>query len=142
MGTNRVEVELEFEQLRGIDSEAPIMKMDRRQFGFGSTAALFGLGAGGELVAQRPEANSSVPSGASHSSYFFKNPTFEYTFLISLGRAYHSAGNVGKVLYLSRQVEDGNFESAFVAFKRAGDEARTMAEESASQGHQESARQA
>ena len=95
----------------------PAVKMDRRQFGFGSTAVLFGLRAGGELVAQRPEEHSSIPSGASHSAYFFKNPTFEYTFLISLGRAYHTAGNVGKVLYLSRQMEDGNFESAVVAFK-------------------------
>jgi hypothetical protein len=76
--------------------------MDRRQFGFGTTAALFGLSAAREVRAQSPEGRSSAPSGASHSSYFFKNPTFEYTFLISLGRAYHSAGNVGKVLYLSK----------------------------------------
>jgi hypothetical protein len=52
------------------------------------------------------------------------------------------AGNVGKVLYLSKQIEDGNFEGAYQAFKQAGDEARTIAEESASQGHKESARQA
>ena len=49
---------------------------------------------------------------------------------------------MGKVLYLTRQVEDGNFESAFLAFKQAGDEARAQAEESASHGHKESARQA
>jgi pimeloyl-ACP methyl ester carboxylesterase len=49
---------------------------------------------------------------------------------------------VGKVLYLTRQVEDGNFESAFLAFKQAGDEARALAEESESDGHKESARQA
>jgi hypothetical protein len=46
------------------------------------------------------------------------------------------------VLYLTRQVEDGNFESAYLAFKQAGDEARLLAEESASGGHKESARQA
>lgn len=63
-------------------------------------------------------------------------------FLTSLGRAYHSAGNVGKVLYLTRQVEDGNFESAYLAFKQAGDEARQLAEESLSRKHRESARQA
>ena len=79
---------------------------------------------------------------STRAPYFFKNPTFEIIFLTSLGRAYHSAGNVGKVLYLMGQVEDGNFESAFVAFKQAGDEARAIAEESASHGHKESARQA
>src|SRR5208282_4842165 len=82
------------------------------------------------------------PAGAARPPYLFKNPTFEVIFLTSLGRAYHSAGNVGKVLYLTRQVEDGNFESAFLAFKQAGDEARALAEESLSRGHGESARQA
>ncbi len=43
---------------------------------------------------------------------------------------------------MTRQVEDGNFESAYLAFKQAGDEARAQAEESASHGHKESARQA
>ena len=41
--------------------------------------------------------------------YLFQNPTFENIFLTSLGRAYYSGGNVGKVLYLSRQVKDGDF---------------------------------
>lgn len=118
------------------------MDMGRRQFGFGTAATLFGLSVSRELRAQKPEEHSSAPSGASHSTYFFKNPTFEYVFLVSLGRAYHSAGNVGKVLYLTKQVEDGNFESAFTAFKQAGDEARVLAEDSASHGHKESARQA
>jgi hypothetical protein len=84
----------------------------------------------------------ATPSGAMHSSYFFKHPTFEYVFLVSLGRAYQMAGNVGKVLYLSKQIEDGYFESAYQNFKQAGDEARAIAEESASQGHKESGWQA
>ncbi|HEX4166464.1 MAG TPA: prolyl oligopeptidase family serine peptidase [Bryobacteraceae bacterium] len=63
-------------------------------------------------------------------------------FLTSLGRAYHSAGDIGKVLYLTRQVEDSNFESAFQVFKQAGDEARAQAESSTRGGHLESARQA
>jgi dienelactone hydrolase len=76
------------------------------------------------------------------TSYFFNDRTFETIFLTSLGRAYHSGANPGKVLYLTRQVKDGDFESAFVAFKRAGDEARAQAEESLAGGHRESARQA
>jgi hypothetical protein len=46
------------------------------------------------------------------------------------------------VLFLTRQVKDGDFESAFVAFRQAGDEARAQAEESLAGGHRESARQA
>jgi pimeloyl-ACP methyl ester carboxylesterase len=122
--------------------------MNRRQFNLRMTAAMFGLsalpqrlGASPQPDAQKAE-HSGAPSGALHSTYFFKHPTFEYVFLVSLGRAYQRAGNVGKVLYLSKQIEDGNFESAYQAFKQAGDEARAMAEESAGQGHKESARQA
>ena len=99
------------------------------------------LGAGPQPDGQKSD-HPATPSGAMHSSYFFKHPTFEYVFLVSLGRSYQMAGNVGKVLYLGRQIEDGNFESAYQAFKRAGDEARAIAEESASRGHKESARQA
>jgi hypothetical protein len=114
------------------------MNLDRRQFGLGLAAAMFGLSAS----AQDPKSQPSAPSAASHPPYFFKHPTFEMIFLTSLGRAYHSGGNVGKVLYLTRQVEDGDFEGAYLAFKQAGDEARALAEESASHGHRESARQA
>jgi pimeloyl-ACP methyl ester carboxylesterase len=122
--------------------------MNRRQFNLRMAAAMLGLstlpkrlGASPQPDAQKAD-RSGAPSGALHSTYFFKHPTFEYVFLVSLGRAYQRAGNVGKVLYLSRQIEDGDFESAYQAFRQAGDEARTMAEESASQGHKESARQA
>ena len=118
------------------------MKTDRRQFNLGITAALLGLGAYPRLLAQAPADAAAKSPAAARPPYFFKNPTFEYTFQISLGRAYQSGGNVGKVLYLSRQVENGNFESAYLAFKQAGDEARAEAADSASRGHKESARQA
>lgn len=45
-------------------------------------------------------------------------------------------------MYLASQIEDGNFESAYQAYKRAGDEACEIAEDSKSRGHKESARQA
>jgi Prolyl oligopeptidase family len=107
------------------------MTATRRQFGIGLTAALLGSRA----HAQESRSSARPP-------YFFKDPTFEVIFLTSLGRAYQSGGNVGKILHLTRQVEDGNFESAFLAFNQAGDEARALAEESAGRGHRESARQA
>jgi hypothetical protein len=125
------------------------MKLSRKQFGLGVLAA--GLGAG--ITAQHDGAHAqgtppstsnlpTTPSGAHQATYFFKNSAFEYVMLISLGRAYHQGGNIGKVLYVIRQIEDGNFESAYRAVMAAGDEARAMAEESARGGHVESARQA
>ena len=122
------------------------MNVNRRQFGLGLTASLAGLGAAAALDAQSQTSQGTTAAGSNTATakphYFFKNPTFEIIFLTALGRAYGSAGNVGKVLYLTRQVEDGNFETAFNAFKSAGDEARSQAEESLAGGHKESARQA
>ena len=99
------------------------------------------------MTAQSAPAENSdnvptTPSGARQKKYFFKNSAFEYVFLTCLARAYNQVGDVGKVLYLIRQVEDGNFESAFTIVKAAGDEARALAETSARKGHKESARQA
>ena len=118
------------------------MKTDRREFGLGLTAALIGIGSDPRLLSQQKSGSPSAHPTAKRPPYLFKNSIFEFVFLISLGRAYSSAGDVGKVLYISTQVEDGDFESAYVAFKKAGDEARAEAEDSASRGHRESARQA
>ncbi len=118
------------------------MNRDRRQFSLGMTAALIGLTASPGRGARELADFSGAGPERAHPPYFFKNPTFEIIFLTSLGRAYHSGGNVGKVLYLTTQVEDGNFESAYTVFHQAGDEACEQAEESASHGHTESARQA
>jgi hypothetical protein len=49
---------------------------------------------------------------------------------VVLARVPFSGANPGKVLYLTRQVKDGDFESAFVVFRQAGEEARAQAEES------------
>jgi hypothetical protein len=125
------------------------MELSRKQFGLGIIAA--GLGA--RMTSQHDRAQAqgtppstsnlpTTPSGAHQATYFFKNSAFEYVMLISLGRAYHQGGNIGKVLYVIRQIEDGNFESAYWAMMAAGDEARAMAEESTRGGHIESARQA
>ncbi|HEY5818824.1 MAG TPA: prolyl oligopeptidase family serine peptidase [Mesorhizobium sp.] len=125
------------------------MKLTRKQFGLGIVAA--GAGAGMTVTqasAQSPgntqESNNlpTTPLAANQTTYFFNNSAFEFVLLTTLGRAYHQGGNVGKVLYVIRQIEDGNFESAYQAMVAAGDEARAIAEDSASGGHVESARQA
>jgi hypothetical protein len=120
------------------------VNVNRRQFGFGLAAS--SLATLTASIATEAQASQDKPAAASGDvpkpHYFFKHPTFEIIFLTALGRAYHCGGNPGKVLYISRQVEDGNFESAFTAFKSAGDEARSIADDSSSRGHKESARQA
>ena len=115
----------------------------RRTFHFGFAAAgLRPFGASYLVGAQNiPQKQPSLEKANPHH-YLFHDRTFEIIFLTSLGRAYHSGADVGKVLYLTRQVTDGNYESAFTAFKAAGDEARAEAEESLAEGHRESARQA
>ena len=111
------------------------MDVMRRQLSFGVAAALVGAAVDRGVGAQEAKpADAPLPA-----HYFFKHPVFEMIAVTSLGRAYHSAGNVGKVLWFTKQIEDGNFESAFIAFKRAGDEAREAAGKSAAKGHRESA---
>jgi len=119
----------------------------RKQFNLGMIATGLGGGMAADPSAaqERPQPATNLPttpSAPGQTSYFFKNSAFEFVFLASLGRAYHQGGNVGKVLHVIRQVEDGNFESAWQALIAAGDEARGMAEESQAGGHAESARQA
>jgi hypothetical protein len=80
--------------------------------------------------------------GAKDASYFFRDPSFEFNFLIALGGAYYQAANPGKILWLTRQVKDGDPEDAFQAMKAAGDEAMATADASAGKGRRESARQA
>ncbi len=115
------------------------MLISRRNFPLVLGAAAL---SGSSLATSSSAHAEFAPEQNSSPKYFFNDRTFETIFLTSLGRAYHSGANPGKVLYLTRQVKDGDFESAFVAFKNAGDEARGQAEDSAAGGHRESARQA
>ncbi len=117
------------------------MEWNRRQVNVGLLAsALFGTGP--LLHGQADQTKAGATPAAGRRNYFFQNSTFAMLFLTSLGRAYHSGGDVGKVLYLTRQVEDGNYESASSRLSRPAIEARALAEESAAAGHRESARQA
>jgi hypothetical protein len=116
------------------------MTISRRRFPFALGAATFCLSNADDLAQASSQASAQVnaPKG---DHYLFQDEIFEIIFLTSLGRAYHSGGDVGRVLYLTRQVKDGDFESAYRAFKQAGDEARAVAEDSIAGGHRESARQ-
>lgn len=89
-----------------------------------------------------PDEAAGPPGGAKGAAFFFQDPTFEFNFLIALGGAYYQAVDVGKVLHLTRQVKDGDYQDALDALTAAGDEAMATAANSASRGHRESARQA
>lgn len=110
----------------------------------GLAMAAAGGPAGGQTTAPPVAGDEPAgpPGGARGEPYFFRDPTFEFTFLIALGSAYYQAGDVGKILYLTRQVKDGDYEGAYQALKAAGDEAMAVAASSESRGHRESARQA
>lgn len=125
------------------------MKLTRKHFSLGMAA--IGLSGGTAAApgaadaqgrAQQTTNLPTTPSAAHQATYFFKSSAFEFVFLTSLGRAYHQGGDTGRLLYLIRQIEDGNFESAYQNMIAAGHESRAMAEDSASGGHIESARQA
>jgi dienelactone hydrolase len=73
---------------------------------------------------------------------FFANPEFEFNFLIAFGRAYYGGGDIGRLLVIVEQIKDGDSESAYQAFRAAGDEAYSLATTAAQRGHTVSARQA
>ena len=104
------------------------------------------IASGGTAAAQAtPESGGEAagpPGGAMGKPFFFNDPTFEFNFLIAFGGAYYQAANPGKLLWVTRQIKDGDSEGAFQALKAAGDEAMAIADGSAGKGHRESARQA
>lgn len=118
------------------------MDSERRRFAKRAASMFLAAPIRGKNDSQNAARSSPAITNTTHPVRHFENPLFEYTFLISLGRSYHSAGNIGKVRYIAEQIRDGDFESAFQAFKLAGDEAHTLAEQCADSGHRVSAREA
>lgn len=115
------------------------MNLNRRSFGVGLAAATVNLGFSRQGASQTAGPRTA---GSPKKPFFFHDDLLETIFLTSLGRSYHLGGDVGKVFYLARQVQEGDYEAAYDAFKSAGDEARSTAESCAASGHKESARQA
>jgi hypothetical protein len=73
---------------------------------------------------------------------FFENTGFEFAFLTALGRSYHHGGDIGKLLHVASQIQDGDAEGAFRAFYKAGEAAEKVAQQSAHNEHRVSAREA
>lgn len=121
-------------------------EMTRRTIlGHGVAGGVAMAAAGGASAAggaEQGEAAGGPPGGSKGDPYFFRSSTLEFNFLIALGGAYYQGVNPGKLLWLTRQIKDGDDESAWQALKAAGDEAMAIGDGSAARGHRESARQA
>ena len=78
------------------------MHISRRTFNF--LCGVVGLGGLGPSVQAYAQDSEKPAEQKQRPHYFFADRTFEMIFLTTLGRAYSSAANPGKVLYLTRQV--------------------------------------
>jgi pimeloyl-ACP methyl ester carboxylesterase len=114
-------------------------RSSRRAFLRSSAASVVGLGA---VKGMADEVGTPAPRPPGGAPRFFRDPMTSFTFLCALGRTYYTSGNIGKLLYLAGQIEDDNAESGFQAYKKAADEARSLAESAERRGHKVSARQA
>ncbi len=121
------------------DSSSP--RPSRRSFLSVSAAAAVGLGARVFAAAEHPQRGATRATAAGDRGRFFTDPSFEFIFQASLGQAYYRCGNVGKLLAIASEIEDGDSESAYHAFRMAGDEARDLAESAARRAHRVSARE-
>lgn len=113
----------------------------RRRF-LGGTLAATGAVAGGIAVNLFDRSASKAKLKSALSGQLFEDPTFDFQTRIMLGSSYYGCGNPGKLSVILSQIEDGNPESAFQAFFKAGLEARQWANEALEKQHLESARQA
>ncbi len=65
------------------------MNTSRRKFNLAAAFGFLGSGAGSRLLAQSPQQ-------ATGGAKFFKDPTFQFIFTISLGQSYYSGETRGR----------------------------------------------
>lgn len=94
--------------------------------------------ASGVAAAVASAAQTPPPTPASPLT----DPDFGFTAQIALGGSYYRAGDPGKLLAIVSGIKAGDFESAWQAYRKAGVEARELAEAAATQHHKVSAREA
>src|SRR5580704_6449817 len=75
-------------------------------------------------------------------SRFFEDPEINYVFQVMLGGAYYRTADIGACLAIADQIVDGDRSSALRALLVAGDRLSAIAEASATNGLQSSAREA
>lgn len=108
--------------------------IDRRSF--------LALGASATAAAAAQSPPPPAAEEAAKPTSPFDDPDFGFTAQIALGGSYYRGGDPGKLLAIVSQIKAGDFESAWLAYRDAGVEARTLAEQSAAKRHNVSAREA
>src|SRR5919206_4789908 len=73
---------------------------------------------------------------------FFKDDDFEFMMLMALGATYYKGADVGECLSTAASIEDSDYEGWYRAWRTTADRVRGIAERSATEGHQASARDA
>jgi hypothetical protein len=73
---------------------------------------------------------------------FFKDDDFEFMMLLALGATYYKGADVGECLSTAASIEDSDYEGWYRAWRTTADRVRGIAEQSATKGHQASARDA
>jgi Prolyl oligopeptidase family len=115
--------------------------LNRTHF-LGATAA---LGAGG-LGLARAGAQTQAPTPAAttprNAAAFLKDPSMNFVLLGVLGSAYYRAADVGAVLTMIGDIEDGNPASAYTVLDTNGTRLRGIADAALAAGHRVSAREA
>jgi alpha-beta hydrolase superfamily lysophospholipase len=113
----------------------------RREF-IGYTA-LAALGTGARILPAGNQKQDGAPAAIPEvPTHFFADPSFDFTFQLSLGQAYYGCANPGRLLRIASQVRGGDWESAYNAFRKAGAEAQQTAQDCAGRRHPLSAREA
>jgi len=102
--------------------------------------AFLALGTAATAAAQSPSP-SPAPQAAKPASPF-TDPDFGFSNLIAAGASYYRGGDPGRLLYIASRIQPGDFESGWQAYRDAGAECRTRAEQAAARHHHTSAREA
>jgi hypothetical protein len=121
-------------------SSQPAVPARRRFLGVSTAAA--GLITGALAAGFVEQSRASRAAHSMLAGHFFEDPTFDFQSQIVLGSSYYGGGNPGMLFSILSEIEDGNVESAFQAFNKAGLKARGWAEASERRGHTVSAREA
>jgi hypothetical protein len=113
--------------------------MNRRSF-LASGVAVAAAAAAKAAPAQTAHPEAALPGAAPLS--LFADADFGFSNLIALGNSRYGVGDPGKLLTLTSKIKPGDFESAWAAYRLAGQESLALAQLAAKKRHNVSAREA
>jgi hypothetical protein len=114
----------------------------RRHFISETLLALSGIAVGFGVSAYNFHTRQLAATKAFRAGHLFSDFTFDFTSQIGLGASYYGCANPGKIFAIASQIADGDFESAYQAYVRAGAESQAWAEDASRKQQRVSAREA